>query len=60
MLSVLTSSIVNAPAETTNYMIAGYLVIFSVMALYLFSISWRRRKLERDYAVLAELERDRK
>ena len=37
-----------APPETTNYMIAGYIVIFSVMFIYVVSLFLRRRKLEQD------------
>jgi hypothetical protein len=44
------------PIETTNYMIAGYTVIFGVMAIYLASIFVRRRNLKRDLEVLEELE----
>lgn len=44
------------PIETTNYMIAGYAVIFGVMAIYLVSLVVRRRNLERDLEVLEDLE----
>jgi len=44
------------PIETTNYMIAGYAVIFGVMAIYLVSMYLRRRNLQRDLEVLEELE----
>ena len=44
------------PIETTNYMIAGYTVIFGVMAIYLVSMYLRRRNLQRDLEVLEELE----
>jgi CcmD family protein len=45
-----------APPETTNYMIAGYLVIFSVMFIYIASLFLRRRKLEQDLKTLEEME----
>jgi CcmD family protein len=45
-----------APPETTNYMIAGYVVIFSVMFTYVVSLFLRRRKLEQDIKILEELE----
>jgi nitrate reductase gamma subunit len=45
-----------APPETTNYMIAGYIVIFGVMTLYVVSLLLRRRKLEQDIKILQELE----
>ncbi len=47
------------PAETTDYMIAGYVVIFLVMFLYLGSLALRRRRLEQDVALLEELEDDK-
>jgi len=43
------------PANTTNYMIAGYAVIFGVMLLYLISIYVRHRNLARDLELLEEL-----
>ena len=45
-----------APPETTNYMIAGYIVIFSVMFIYVVSLFLRRRKLEQDIKILEEME----
>jgi hypothetical protein len=44
------------PIETTNYMIAGYTVIFGVMAVYLVSLIVRWRKHEQDLQVLQELD----
>jgi hypothetical protein len=44
------------PAQTSNYMIAGYAVIFGVMAIYLASLAIRRRNLRRDLEVLKEIE----
>jgi hypothetical protein len=44
------------PAETTNYMILGYTVIFSVLAIYLVSLYLRRRNLKRDAELLQELD----
>lgn len=41
--------------ETTGYMIAGYAVIFGLMALYILSLVLRRRALERDYQTLVEI-----
>lgn len=43
------------PPETTNYMIAGYLVIFSVMFIYIASLFLRQHKLEQDLRVLEEM-----
>lgn len=45
------------PIETTNYMIAGYAVIFGVMTIYLVSLFIRRRNFERDLETLEELEK---
>jgi uncharacterized membrane protein YdbT with pleckstrin-like domain len=42
--------------ETTNYMIAGYTVIFGVMLVYLISLVVRWRNLKQDAQVLKELE----
>jgi hypothetical protein len=49
-----------APAETTNYMIAGYGVIFGVMFLYIISLVLRARSLERVTQLLTELEKKEK
>lgn len=46
-----------APADTGAYMIAGYAVIFGVMALYLISLVIRRRNLQQDLQVLEEIEK---
>ncbi len=51
-------SLLLTPAETTDYMIAGYVVIFAVMFLYLGSLALRRRSLERDIALLEELDEE--
>jgi hypothetical protein len=48
------------PLETTNYMIAGYTVIFGVMALYLISLVVRQRNLLRDLELLEELDKQQK
>ncbi len=50
------SLIQQAPAETTQYMIAGYSVIFSIMLIYIISIFLRQRNLKRDLEILAEME----
>ena len=47
----------DAPANTLNYMIAGYIVIFGVMLLYLISLSVRRRNLTQDLETLEDLEK---
>lgn len=45
-----------APAQTTNFMIAGYVVIFGVMFLYIISLAVRARKLRQQLVMLEELE----
>lgn len=44
------------PANTVNYMIAGYTVFFTVMILYLTSLLVRNRNLKQDLEVLQEVE----
>jgi CcmD family protein len=44
------------PANTVNYMIAGYVVIFGVILIYLLSLYVRQRNLQRDLEVLEELD----
>lgn len=41
--------------DTTAYMIAGYAVILSVIAIYLVSLYLRRRNLKQDLDLLEEL-----
>ena len=45
----------DGPADTLNYMIAGYAVIFGFLALYLVSIAVRWRKLRSDEEMLENL-----
>jgi CcmD family protein len=47
----------DVPANTLNYMIAGYVVIFGVMLLYLISLSVRRRNLSQELEILEDLEK---
>lgn len=42
--------------DTSNYMILGYVVFFTVMVIYLFSLYWRSRNLKQDVELLEELE----
>jgi hypothetical protein len=48
------------PADTFNYMVAGYAVIFGSMLLYVLSLIIRRRSLEQDMSILSELRQDNK
>jgi hypothetical protein len=47
-----------APADTASYMIAGYIVIFGVMLIYLASLAIRNRNLKQDLDVLQELDKE--
>ena len=48
----------DTPANTLNYFIAGYSVIFGVMAIYLISLVVRFRNLRQDEQALEEAEKD--
>jgi hypothetical protein len=52
--------LLQAPAETTGYMIAGYSVIFGIMFLYIVSLIVRTRNLIREMETLKELEQEKK
>lgn len=45
------------PPNTSNYMIAGYVVIFTVLIVYLASLVLRFRNMHRDIELLEDLER---
>ena len=44
--------------NTLNYYIAGYVVFFTIMTIYLVSLYIRNRNLKRDLATLQEMERN--
>lgn len=44
------------PAETTSYLILGLAFVFVPMALHLFSLRLREKRLKEDMALLDELE----
>jgi uncharacterized membrane-anchored protein YhcB (DUF1043 family) len=44
------------PANTLDFMIAGYAVIFGVILIYLISLAVRNRNLEQDLEILQDLE----
>jgi hypothetical protein len=48
------------PAETTNYMIAGYAFVFIVMGAYLASFAIRWRNLMRDKETMEDLSSTKK
>jgi hypothetical protein len=45
--------------DTSGYMIAGYVIAFGVMAIYLLSLVIRWRNLKQDLAMLEECRRKR-
>jgi hypothetical protein len=47
---------VEPPAETLNYMIAGFVVIFGIMLIYVASLMARHRSLEQDAKALKDIE----
>jgi len=50
----------NAPADTLNYEIAGYIAIFGIMIVYLASLLIRSHHLHQDEELLNELEKNQK
>ena len=51
-------SLLHAPINTDGYYIAGYVVFFTVMAIYLAVFFIRNRNLKQEYALLKELEQE--
>jgi hypothetical protein len=47
----------DAPADTINFMLAGYGVIFGVMIIYLASLVIRWRNLRQDEQILAQVKK---
>ncbi|MEW5828714.1 MAG: hypothetical protein AB1846_07470 [Chloroflexota bacterium] len=47
----------DAPANTSGYMIAGYIIAFTVMTIYVISLVSRWRNLQRDLDTLEELDK---
>lgn len=45
------------PANTVSYFIAGYVIIFGIMAAYLVSLLVRWNNLKQEAALLEELEK---
>lgn len=48
------------PAETTDYMVFGYVVIFGSMLLYLISLYLRQRSLKQDLTLIEDLQEGQK
>jgi CcmD family protein len=57
---MINTLILQAPAETTRYMIAGYSVIFGVMFLYIVSLYVRSRKLKQELEMLKDMDQEKK
>jgi hypothetical protein len=51
-------SLLNAPADTTGYYIAGYAIFFTVMILYLATFIIRSKNLKLEYELLTELDQE--
>jgi hypothetical protein len=47
----------NGTPDTSGYMIAGYIISFLVMGLYLASLYVRSRNLKQDMSMLDEMEK---
>jgi len=48
--------LLQTPPDTSGYMIAGYVVIFGIMLVYLISLIVRSRNLHQDLDTLEELD----
>jgi hypothetical protein len=48
-------SLLQAPADTNSYYIAGYAVFFIVMGIYLASLYIRNQNLKKEYDLLMDL-----
>jgi TRAP-type C4-dicarboxylate transport system permease small subunit len=56
LVNLFTMFLQDIPAETTDYMMMGYAVIFGTMLIYLASLVVRWRNMKKDQEVLEELE----
>ncbi len=52
--------LLDAPPDTSSYMIAGYTVFFLVSAIYLISLVVRSRNLSKDLTALEEIQQESK
>ena len=48
--------LIQAPADTLDFMIMGFAVIFLTIAIYLISFVTRFRNLRKDYTLIREIE----
>jgi len=46
-----------SPPDTSRYMVLGYSIAFVVMTIYVFSLYIRNRNLNRDKAILEEMDK---
>ena len=51
----LSAILQEGPAQTTNYMVFGYTVIFGSLFLYIASLYVRRRNLQQDLEAMKDL-----
>lgn len=49
----------DTPPDTSQYMIAGYVIAFGVMLIYVASLFIRTRNLNRDMSMFEEMEEDK-
>jgi CcmD family protein len=54
-MTYMTVFMQQGPAETTGYMIAGYVFVFGIIALYLVSLFVRQRNLRQEMELLDEI-----
>jgi hypothetical protein len=52
--------LVEAPPDTSAYMIAGYVIFFIIAAIYIISLLVRWRNLNQDMTMLEAIEKDNK
>jgi hypothetical protein len=49
----------DTPPDTSQYMVAGYIIAFGVMLIYVASLFIRSRNLNRDMSMLEEMDKDK-
>lgn len=54
----LSSFLLKAPKETTGFMVLGYVVIFGVILVYVYSLKRRKHNLELDLELLDEADKE--
>jgi len=47
------------PPDTSQYMVAGYVIAFGVMLIYVVSMFIRSRNLKRDLSMLEEMDKEK-